>query len=763
MTCRKRHRLNGSNYSFTLFFSLLVVLPSVQCEQRIVEEPGNTHVRLNGTAILKCRVEEQSGAVQWQQDGFGLGTQRDLPFWPRYTMVGSPSRGEWHLQIVNATIADDAEYVCGVSGTVTEPGQKSRRAKLTVLVSPSHPKLVGDHKESIHAVEHQPLELTCQSSHGRPAARISWAITSDKEAQQVVHVVKNDTEFEKKTQTNSENAYGFITQKTVEDDNGMLTVTSKLTILPTKANDRRYIACLAEHETYGREIRSASVALDAWYSPAVKILLDESASSMKEGGKAVLKCFAEAKPIAGLTYAWSGNSRLKTVDAQTAVLEPLQDRDHLTQINCTASNKVGQTTASYQLNVSYGPRIQSTSQVRIVQHRDHVTFNCEADSNPPADITWTRKSNPEVLAKGPTFTIDSVENEQVGEYECVARIPGFKEQKVVHQLHVKGRPVVHLSENMVLRDNDAIVLICEVRSRPYPREILWLKDGRRLDVDAARMQINEKQRDFGVESKLMIQHMTEADFGTYNCSATNEFGSHSMSIDLFYQNLWEKLMQNVEGLSPTTIIVALFVAIIVFGCLLLLCCYKVRHCGETAKGSRFSDQSSDVNVKCEIMDGGQWANSEGYNSPAMYNGELICGKDYISVPQGNPDLDYLPAPNCAGPFIPTNAYANQPLVHLSGYEPSDVSTHYDRSYGSFTSGMSNPGAVGDMYGGGIPQYKAMDQHVMRLGPSPLETLTEVATPDTENGGGIGTGGTLLVSNEHVYIQERPISRLSTHV
>lgn len=33
------------------------------------------------------------------KNGFGLGTNRELPFFPRYTMVGSVSNGEYNLKV----------------------------------------------------------------------------------------------------------------------------------------------------------------------------------------------------------------------------------------------------------------------------------------------------------------------------------------------------------------------------------------------------------------------------------------------------------------------------------------------------------------------------------------------------------------------------------------------------------------------------------------------------------------------------------------
>lgn len=61
--------------------------------QRIVEGPVDTKIISGETAVLKCRVEAQKGAVQWVKGGFGLGYDRQLPAAPRYTMEGSSALG----------------------------------------------------------------------------------------------------------------------------------------------------------------------------------------------------------------------------------------------------------------------------------------------------------------------------------------------------------------------------------------------------------------------------------------------------------------------------------------------------------------------------------------------------------------------------------------------------------------------------------------------------------------------------------------------
>ncbi|TRY66902.1 hypothetical protein DNTS_029328, partial [Danionella cerebrum] len=69
-------------------------------------------VRAGATALLKCEVLRASGTVQWVKDGLLLGPQRLLPGYPRYSMTGEQQKGQYHLQIRDVTLEDDASYEC---------------------------------------------------------------------------------------------------------------------------------------------------------------------------------------------------------------------------------------------------------------------------------------------------------------------------------------------------------------------------------------------------------------------------------------------------------------------------------------------------------------------------------------------------------------------------------------------------------------------------------------------------------------------------
>lgn len=63
-------------------------------QQRFAIEPTDRSAILGDTIVLACRVINKAGTLQWTKDGFGLGIDRDLSGFPRYSMVGSDDEGE---------------------------------------------------------------------------------------------------------------------------------------------------------------------------------------------------------------------------------------------------------------------------------------------------------------------------------------------------------------------------------------------------------------------------------------------------------------------------------------------------------------------------------------------------------------------------------------------------------------------------------------------------------------------------------------------
>lgn len=62
--------------------------------QRFEREPEDQTAVVGETVVMACRVLNKSGVLQWTKDDFGLGSDRNLSGFERYSMIGTEDEGE---------------------------------------------------------------------------------------------------------------------------------------------------------------------------------------------------------------------------------------------------------------------------------------------------------------------------------------------------------------------------------------------------------------------------------------------------------------------------------------------------------------------------------------------------------------------------------------------------------------------------------------------------------------------------------------------
>ena len=74
--------------------SVLGAKLSSNLRQEFANEPSPQTAVIGSTAVLPCRVINMVGELQWTRDDFGLGNERELRPFKRYTMIGSHEEGK---------------------------------------------------------------------------------------------------------------------------------------------------------------------------------------------------------------------------------------------------------------------------------------------------------------------------------------------------------------------------------------------------------------------------------------------------------------------------------------------------------------------------------------------------------------------------------------------------------------------------------------------------------------------------------------------
>lgn len=129
---------------------LVILCQQVFGGQDLLEGPVSVKSTIGGRILLKCVVKNRSGIVQWTQNGFGLGNDRDLPPYPRYRMVGERTEvnndviEEFSLEITDVQLQDDGKYNCQVTPTDDDPRVLlSDEVTVTVIAPPNQVLIDG--------------------------------------------------------------------------------------------------------------------------------------------------------------------------------------------------------------------------------------------------------------------------------------------------------------------------------------------------------------------------------------------------------------------------------------------------------------------------------------------------------------------------------------------------------------------------------------------------------------------------------------------
>ncbi|KAI8498581.1 glomerular basement membrane development [Branchiostoma belcheri] len=353
--------------------SLSALFSTVHCQQYFITEPEDTQVPAGNTVLLKCKVGRKTGEVQWMKDGFLLGSDRDLPGFPRYRVVGDSSAGEYSLLIENANLNDEAGFQCQLG----PPNPKgSRTARVTVLLPPDDPYIEGYNSGAIIPVTpSQDLQLTCRCNNGKPAANLTWYRNGEDITEGVSYMYST----EKVGRGKRENTTSVLQLKPTADDNGA-----------------RY-ECRAGHAAFDAA-KNVSVTLIIEGSPPGKPVI--TGIEAKVGDLLQITCRSEGgDPLPDLVW-YKNDQRIddsyhsRSNQTFNQLVHTVVVSDNNAEFSCQASNGVTPTPlkTSITLTVKYPPGqpvITGFETQSVKKVGDLLQITCTSEGgNPLADLVW---------------------------------------------------------------------------------------------------------------------------------------------------------------------------------------------------------------------------------------------------------------------------------------------------------------------------------------------------------------------------------------
>ncbi|KAJ8776207.1 hypothetical protein J1605_015769 [Eschrichtius robustus] len=441
---------------------------------------------------------------------------------------------------------------CESGPCVIEPSE----IKLGDGMPPDDPVILGGPVISLRAGD--PLNLTCHADNAKPAASIIWLRKGE-----VIN--------------------GATYSKTLLRDGKRESIVSTLFVSPGDVENGQSIVCRATNKAIpgGKE---TSVTIDIQHPPLVNLSVEPQ--PVLEDNVVTFHCSAKANPAVTqyreksppggkdalatggphqpgrLRCRWAKRGQI-IKEASGEVYRTTVDYTYFSEpISCEATNALGSTNVSRNVDVYFGPRMTTEPQSLLVDLGSDAVFSCAWTGNPSLTIVWMKRGSGVVLSNEKTLTLKTVRQEDAGKYVCRAVVPrvGAGEREVT--LTVNGPPIISSTQTQHALHGEKGQIKCFIRSTPPPDRIAWSwKENVLESGTSGRYTVETVSTEEGVISTLTISNIVRADFQTiYNCTAWNSFGSDTEIIRLKEQG---SEMKSGAGLEAEAVPMAVIIGVAV--------------------------------------------------------------------------------------------------------------------------------------------------------------------------------------------------------
>uniref|UniRef100_A0A8C1I856 Hemicentin 1 n=1 Tax=Cyprinus carpio TaxID=7962 RepID=A0A8C1I856_CYPCA len=455
--------------STELTYSLQVYVPP-----NIVGEEVNQTVLMGQSVQLHCQSDAiPPPALSWQKDGRSL-----------YRKPGLSLSEDSSLLKVHAQVQDTGRYTCEATNVA---GKTEKHYNLNVWVRPFISSSAQDQETVTRGGD---ITLQCEAD-GIPRPAISWMkdgrpLSTSRKAQ-----ILNEGRL-------------LCIQDALVADTGRYTC---IAVNVAGQADRKY-------------------DLNVHVPPTIigQTQVPENLSVVVKN-PVVLSCEASGMPLPSITWLKDGQPISVMSNGRFLQISGSQVAD-TGRYSCLASNSAGDRSRHFNLNVLVSPTIagsgpEGSAEEVTVTLNSPTSLVCEAQSYPPAIITWLKDGTPfessrnvRVLPGGRTLQILNAKEEDAGRYTCVATNEAGET--------LKNYEVKSLSPKEVkIKVNNSLTLECEAQAIPTPT-LVWYKDG-------------QVKNTYTTGRIVQIKHTQVSDTGRYTCVATNIAGEDEKDFDVNIQ------------------------------------------------------------------------------------------------------------------------------------------------------------------------------------------------------------------------------------
>ncbi|KAA0186981.1 Hemicentin 1, partial [Fasciolopsis buskii] len=293
---------------------------------------------------------------------------------------------------------------------------------------------------------------------------------------------------------------------------------------------------------YGKARRQWAV--EVMSPPTIRFSSPEGDHSVSLGASLALFCVASGQPPPKITWTRDG----KPIDTTRFTIS--EDQVHLRLLKveendggrytCLVSSDYGQASRTFDVKVTYAPRLESDGQLQYSIERTvggSALLECLVSGNPRPKITWFKDGQSleqlpyryRLINQDRQLEIIAMQPTDAGRYRCVAKNP-FGQIEVNTDV-VVGAPARidrgRVRTEYTIREGEELVLPCPANGSPAPK-IQFSRTGDAGAAGTGFMWTEQTMPRHAVVSQdrqtLTMFRTTKQDSGTYQCNASNAVG-----------------------------------------------------------------------------------------------------------------------------------------------------------------------------------------------------------------------------------------------
>ncbi|XP_035904179.1 neural cell adhesion molecule 1 isoform X2 [Anopheles stephensi] len=217
------------------------------------------------------------------------------------------------------------------------------------------------------------------------------------------------------------------------------------------------------------------------------------------------------------------DERIRLVNGYNLEISELEPQDAGDYV-CQISDKVNKDQV-HTVEILVPPSVRAIPPTGQVTARKGgaVTLECKASGNPVPSIYWTKRSGTgksvAKIGEGPVLSLERVERQQAGVYQCTADNSVGDPVTVDMRLDVLYPPDISVEKSWIHSgEGFEAQLECIVHADPQPT-VSWNQNSFPLQPTDRRTMSSRGNR-----HTLTIRHVQQEDFGNYSCVADNSLG-----------------------------------------------------------------------------------------------------------------------------------------------------------------------------------------------------------------------------------------------